>query len=136
MWLETPGTLQLLVATLIIGTSCGIVAFAYDTVLEAFLEFTWNFVPEKIVEPLWKHAVSDGEVASDSYWALGMYILFICSLYGFLVGASQRLLGCPGDLPETVGSFHKQGCVLYTQVLPRPPATLPPIFPPTNSRTS
>ena len=134
MWLETPGTLQLLVATLIIGTSCGVVAFAYDTILEAFLDFTWKFLPEKVVHPLWKHVVSDGEMPSDSSWALGMYILLICSFYGFLVGASQRLLGCPGDLPETVGSFHKQGCVLYTQVLPLPRATLPPL--PASATTS
>lgn len=116
MWLETPGTLQLLVAMLIIGSSCGLVAFAYDSILDLFLDFTWKFLPERVVQPLWKHFVADGEMAPDSAWALGLYILAICSLYGFLVGASQKLLGCPGDLPETIGSFHSQGCVLYTQV--------------------
>ena len=118
-WLETPGTPQLLVAMLIIGSSCGLVAFAYDTILDWFLDLTWKVIPERVVAPIWE-SVGDDKWAASHAWVLGTYILFICSLYGFLVGASQKFLGCPGDLPETIGSFHKQGCVLYSQVRPRP----------------
>lgn len=123
LWLESPGTLQLLVAMLIIGSSCGLVAFAYDTILELFLDLTWKVIPERVVQPLWDHLVADGSLSSDSRWALGFYILIICSFYGFLVGASQKALGCPGDLPETIGSFHQQGCVNYGQVRPPLPAS-------------
>ena len=114
-WLYNPGTAPLLVAGLIIGCSCGVVAYVYDSILNAFIDLTWNIVPTHVVLPLWKHAESWSWFSADT-WVLGLYIVAICTVFGVCVGASQRFLGCPGDLPETVGSFHDKGYVPYSQV--------------------
>jgi hypothetical protein len=38
-----------------------------------------------------------------------VYTVAVATLMGALVGATQRLLGSPGDLPEVVHQIHTQG---------------------------
>ena len=38
-----------------------------------------------------------------------MYTVLLATLMGTLVGATQLLLGSPGDLPEVVHQIHTQG---------------------------
>ena len=117
-WLEHPGTAQLVVCALAIGVACGFVAFCYDFVLNHFLDLVWSKVPNDVVLPVWHHAKSSFAWWPEQTWLLGLYIAVITTLFGVVVGASQTYLGCPGDLPETISSFHEQGFVPYSQVGP------------------
>lgn len=99
---------------LIAGVACGVLAFCYSTVLEGFLELTWRIVPEKILEPLLEKLGYPDKVK----WVGALYIVAIPTLYGLIVGASQSVLGAPGDMPETVESFNTKGYVDYTKVCP------------------
>ena len=49
-----------------------------------------------------------------------MYTVGCSTLLGFLVGATQIVLGTPGDLPETVKNIHEKGFV--------PPEQAPSMF--------
>lgn len=113
-WLSNAGTAQLALAVLFIGIMSGIVAFVYSNILDTFVWFTWDYFPRHVVLPLWSHA-AEKHASWPSTWVLGFYVPLISSLYGLVVGGSQRILGCPGDLPDTIGGFHKNGCVAFSQ---------------------
>jgi H+/Cl- antiporter ClcA len=113
-YFERPGTVPLAVAALVIGCSCGIVAFVYDSMLNAILRWTWSSIPEAILS-WWKRAEEGSSWWREHTWVLGLYIVLVATLFGVVVGASQRFLGCPGDLPETIESFHSEGFVPYQQ---------------------
>lgn len=49
-----------------------------------------------------------------------LYTISTSTFMGFLVGASQIILGTPGDLPETVKNIHEKGFV--------PPEQAPSMF--------
>lgn len=94
------------------GVGCGVLAFCYSTILELFIELTWHIIPENIIKPaLEKFGWPDKNV-----WMGALWILFIPTFYGFVVGACQSVLGAPGDMPETVDSFNKEGYVDYSKV--------------------
>lgn len=44
-----------------------------------------------------------------------MYTVVTATLLGGLVGVTQRLLGTPGDLPDTVSNVHKRGYIPIKQ---------------------
>ena len=115
-WLDRGGTGPLIAAVLIVGVSCGVVAYAYNAILQLFLKLVWDVLPAHVVTPAFHWASDTVPWLSEHAWVLGFYIVLIATSFGFVVGASQRILGCPGDLPETIGNFHKQGCIPYSQV--------------------
>lgn len=119
--MQEPKPSSLLFAVLLIGLSCGTVAFIYSSTLNYFLILTWDVVPNRVVMPLWHSAAAHISWWPEKGWVLGSYVLFISTLFGLVVGGSQKLLGSPGDLPETIGSFHKDGFVPHTQVYVRLP---------------
>lgn len=96
----------------IAGIGCGVLAFCYSTILEIFIDLTWRIIPENLLRPvLEKFGWPD-----KNTWIGALWILFIPTLYGLIVGASQSVLGAPGDMPETVDSFNKLGYVDYNKV--------------------
>lgn len=115
-WLDHCGTSPLVAAVLIVGTLCGVVAFGYNSILQLFLKLVWDVVPARLVMPVWRWAADTWQWWPEHLWGLALYIVLVATAFGFVVGASQRLLGCPGDLPETIASFHDQGCIQFSQV--------------------
>jgi hypothetical protein len=94
------------------GIGCGVLAFCYSTILELFLDLTWNIIPENLVRP----ALEKVGWPDKNTWVGGLWVLAIPTLYGLIVGAVQGVLGAPGDMPETVGSFNQDGYVDYSKV--------------------
>lgn len=94
------------------GVGCGVLAFCYSTILDIFIDLTWHVFPENLVRP----ALEKFGWPEKNAWMGGLWILTIPTLFGLIVGASQSVLGAPGDMPETVDSFNKNGYVDYTQV--------------------
>lgn len=100
--------------------------FIYNSILMYFVRLTWQIVPERVVLPLWRHLTD--KVAwwpSAPAW-LALYTVLVSTLYGTVVGGSQRFMGSPGDLPDTIASLHKDGHVAYSQVRPPSAAVAPP----------
>lgn len=94
------------------GIGCGILAFLYSTMLEFFIDLTWHIIPENLIRP----ALENVGWPEKNTWMGALWILTIPTLYGLIVGASQSVLGAPGDMPETVDSFNKEGYVDYSKV--------------------
>jgi hypothetical protein len=97
---------------LLAGVACAVLAFCYSTILEFFLVLTWRIIPEQLIEPILKKSGWPEKMK----WAGALYIVLVPTLYGLVVGASQSVLGAPGDMPETVESFNKHAYVDYTKV--------------------
>lgn len=85
----------------VIGLFCGVAAFFYYKVLEFFLEYLWETLPEQIAEalPFWP---------SCFHW---LWIPIMGMSMAVLVGIAQKVLGYPGDLPYTVKCVHKDAYV-------------------------
>jgi hypothetical protein len=98
----------------IVGVSCGVLAFVYSTVLAAFITATWDTIPKTFILP----ALDSSGLLDSHPWVAGLYVVAVPTLYGTIVGVTQRFLGSPGDMPETIGSFNSQGWVNYNQVRP------------------
>jgi hypothetical protein len=114
-WMQSPGCGPLLAAVLIIGCSCGVVAFLYSSTLAMFIHLTWEVIPSHYVLPLWTQAAAHVSWWPNE-WVLGLYVPLVSTLFGLVVGASLTRLGSPGDLPETIASFHENGLVPFCQV--------------------
>ena len=100
--------------------------FIYNSILMYFVQLTWQIVPERVVLPLWEHLKDRVPWWPSAPALLALYTVLVSTLYGTVVGGSQRFMGSPGDLPDTIASLHKDGCVAYQQarVPPLPPADL------------
>eukprot|EP00977_Amphora_coffeiformis_P008958 scaffold2029_cov181-Amphora_coffeaeformis.AAC.7 len=97
----TPGSMpHSVVVGVTIGIMCGVLAYAYYTVLEWLLEFFWRTLPEQIMVPY---------VDKSLQWVWIPILGFIMALG---VGLSVMLLGEPGDLSYTVQCVHDKvgGC--------------------------
>ena len=44
-----------------------------------------------------------------------LYTITVSTVFGGLVGVTQRLMGVPGDLPDTVANVHKRGYIPIKQ---------------------
>lgn len=85
----------------VIGVFCGVAAFFYYKVLEFFLEYLWETLPEQIAEalPFWPNCF---------HW---LWIPIMGMSMAILVGVAQKVLGYPGDLPYTVKCVHEDAYV-------------------------
>lgn len=102
---------KMLVLVLIFGCGTGVVAWCYNSFFETVVHFAWEFLPEKLVVPLLNHLsdkVSWFPAMSRVAW---VYTVVLSTMFGFLAGMTQRLLGSPGDLPDTVRDIHEQGYI-------------------------
>lgn len=80
------------------GIVCGIVAYVYSKAFELLLRVVWEIVPEKLVLPALKRWS-----AVQFAW---VFTIAAATAMGTLAGLTQRLLGFPGDLPDTVECIH------------------------------
>lgn len=80
------------------GVVCGLVAYVYSSAFEFLLRVVWEVVPEKVVLPLLKRWS-----AVHLAW---VFTVAAATFMGTLAGLTQRLLGFPGDLPDTVECIH------------------------------
>ena len=104
--------------------------FVYNSILMYFVRLTWHIVPERVVLPLWQRLTDSVAWWPSAPALLALYTVLVSTLYGAVVGGSQRFMGSPGDLPDTIASLHKDGCVAYQQVRPEPCycGTAPPVM--------
>lgn len=105
----TPKKMLLLV--LMFGCGTGVVAWVYNSFFEAVVHLAWEIAPEKLVAPALTHLsnkVSWFPAVSKVAW---VYTVLLSTTFGFLAGLVQRLLGSPGDLPDTVRDIHEQGYI-------------------------
>jgi len=91
----TPGSMpHSVVVGISIGIMCGVLAYAYYTVLEWLLEYFWRTLPEQFMVPY---------IDKSFHWVWIPFLGFIMALG---VGLSVTLLGEPGDLSYTVQCVH------------------------------
>jgi H+/Cl- antiporter ClcA len=105
----TGGTLPVsVVIAAVIGVVCGIVAWAYYSMLEFLLELIWKTMPERFF-------VGDPMLPSSLYWTWIPIIGMTCAA---CVGISVQVFGEPGDLAYTIACVHKKGYIAMSHVLP------------------
>ncbi|KAK9806589.1 hypothetical protein WJX73_005358 [Symbiochloris irregularis] len=97
------------------GVLSGLVAYVYSAYFETMLWLMWEHIPLKLVQPRLEnmHAMYDWFPAVQKVaW---LYTLTISTVFGGLVGITQRYMGTPGDLPDTVSNVHKRGYIPIKQ---------------------
>lgn len=102
---------KMLLLVLIFGCGTGVVAWVYNSFFEAVVHLAWEFAPEKLLVPVLNHLsnkVSWFPGVSRIAW---VYTVLLSTMFGLLAGLTQRLLGSPGDLPDTVRDIHEQGYI-------------------------
>ena len=105
----TPNKMLLLV--LIFGCLTGLIAWVYNSFFEMVTHLAWEVLPEKAISPLLNHLssrVSWFPAADRIGW---VYTVLLATFFGTLAGLVQRLMGSPGDLPDTVRNIHEQGFI-------------------------
>ena len=112
--LEKPDHITMLALALLFGIIAGVVAFVYNSYFEGLLTLTWELVPEKLVEPFLRDAHE--RLGFPSPDRLGwIYTITVSTFMGTMAGLTQRLLGSPGDLPDTVRCIHQKGSIPIRQ---------------------
>ncbi len=102
---------KMLVLVLIFGCGTGVVAWVYNSFFEAVVHFAWELLPEKLIAPMLNHLSSKVSWFPTISRVAWVYTVLLSTLFGFLAGLTQRLLGSPGDLPDTVRDIHEQGYI-------------------------
>lgn len=112
--LEKPDHVTMLALALLFGVIAGVVAFVYNSYFEGLLTLTWELVPEKLVEPILRDAHE--RLGFPSPDRLGwIYTVTVSTFMGTMAGLTQRLLGSPGDLPDTIRCIHRKGSIPIRQ---------------------
>ncbi|KAK9821879.1 hypothetical protein WJX74_008487 [Apatococcus lobatus] len=112
--LEKPDHVTMLALALLFGIIAGVVAFVYNSYFEFLLTLTWEWVPERLVEPMLRDAHERLRFPSPD--RLGwIYTLSVSTFMGTMAGLTQRWLGSPGDLPDTVRCIHRKGSIPIRQ---------------------
>uniref|UniRef100_A0A7S4R3D3 Chloride channel protein n=1 Tax=Ditylum brightwellii TaxID=49249 RepID=A0A7S4R3D3_9STRA len=97
---------QSIILAISIGIVCGVAAYFYYIVLFGLLDFTWHWIPEKLIIGKWPEE---------------LYVMWI-PIVGFLmaagVGFSVVLLGEPGDLAYTIKCVHEKAYISMSHVMP------------------
>ena len=96
------------------GVVCGFVAYLYSSAFELLLRLVWEVLPERVVMPLLQHWS-----AVKYAW---IFTIAAATLMGTMAGLTQRILGFPGDLPDTVECIHHK--VRHMSARAVPPACL------------
>ena len=110
---QSPSTMLLL--ALLFGVVAGVVAFIYSKYFEAWVWLIWELVPQRVVLPALAHA--------DKHWGwfpavdrvAWVYTVVTALVFGGLAGVTQRILGSPGDLPDTIKCIHERGSIPIKQ---------------------
>ena len=96
---------------LIFGCGTGVVAWIYNSFFESVVHFAWEFAPERLVVPLLDRLSKNLSWFPAVDRVAWVYTVVLSTLFGLLAGLVQRLLGSPGDLPDTVRDIHEQGYI-------------------------
>lgn len=102
---------KMIVLVLIFGCGTGVVAWVYNTFFEVVVHLAWDKLPQRLVRPTLLHLskkVSWFPAVDRIAW---VYTVVLSTCFGFLAGMTQRVLGSPGDLPDTVRDIHEKGYI-------------------------
>lgn len=102
---------KMIVLVLIFGCGTGVVAWVYNSFFEAVVHVAWEKLPQHVVQPVLQHLskkVSWVPTVDRTAW---VYTVVLSTFFGFLAGMTQRVLGSPGDLPDTVRDIHEKGYI-------------------------
>ena len=88
---------QLILCSVVIGITGGLVATVYYFVLEGMMHGVWHSMPEFLLPyfPSWLPAE--------------YYVLFATTIGGFFVGLVLYFLGLPGEMAQVVDCIHNPG---------------------------
>ncbi|KAK9829338.1 hypothetical protein WJX72_005245 [[Myrmecia] bisecta] len=106
---NTPG--NLLILALVFGTLTGLIAWVYNTYFEFLLWLVWEWAPIHVVQPSLRRTAGSYSWFPEADKVAWLYTLLVTTCLGTLAGVTQRLLGSPGDLPETVRCIHEKGSI-------------------------
>lgn len=110
---QTPSVLLLL--ALLFGIVAGVVAYVYSKYFELLLWVVWEVIPRKLVQPLLERGVRKHGWFPEVDKVAWIYTVSVAVVFGGLAGLTQRILGSPGDLPETIKYIHKCGAIPLRQ---------------------
>ena len=102
---------KMLVLVLIFGCGTGVVAWVYNSFFETIVHLAWERLPQKAISPVLHHLsekISWFPAVDQIAW---VYTVLLSTAFGFLAGMTQRILGSPGDLPDTVRDIHEKGYI-------------------------
>ena len=89
----------------LVGTTCGVVATAYEVVMDRLIDGVWKELGPSVMGPIAQGAGTE--------W---LWIPIVCTSLGALTGALIRQLGEPlANLPGTVLSIHRDGRLPYDE---------------------
>ena len=88
---------QLILCSVVIGVTGGLVATVYYFVLEAMMHGVWHTVPE-FLEPYF-----------PTWFPTKNYVLLATTIGGFCVGLVLYFMGLPGEMAQVVDSIHSPG---------------------------
>lgn len=134
--LREPTARNYVILAIFFGIVTGVVAFVYNTFFELCLQLVWGHdkaddvlsgdegwltnhmhtlpsLRTKVGEPLLKWLAEKLGTSLDHVAFL--YILVVSPLFGTLAGLVQRIMGFPGDLPDTVKNIHERGLIPIKQ---------------------
>lgn len=102
---------KMIVLVLVFGCGTGVVAWIYNSFFETMLHLAWERLPQKAISPMLHHLsnkVSWFPAVDRIAW---VYTVLLSTGFGFLAGMTQRVMGSPGDLPDTVRDIHEKGYI-------------------------
>ena len=102
---------KMIVLVLIFGCGTGVVAWVYNSFFQAIVHIAWEKLPQIVVRPTLLHLskqIAWFPAVDKIAW---VYTVLLSTCFGFLAGMTQRILGSPGDLPDTVRDIHEKGYI-------------------------
>lgn len=102
---------KMILLVLIFGCGTGVVAWVYNSFFEAIVHLAWENLPEKAIGPVLQHLSKKVSWFPEVERIAWVYTVLLSTTFGFLAGMTQRMLGSPGDLPDTVRDIHEKGYI-------------------------
>ncbi|MCJ1242616.1 Ankyrin repeat and BTB/POZ domain-containing protein 1 [Varicellaria rhodocarpa] len=106
---------KMILLVFIFGFGTGVVAWFYNSFFEAVVHLAWEKLPENAVRPLLQHLSRKVSWFPEVDRIAWVYTVLLSTGFGFLAGMTQRVLGSPGDLPDTVRDIHEKGYISITK---------------------
>ena len=101
---------KMILLVLIFGCGTGVVAWVYNSFFETIVHLAWERLPQKAISPMLHHLSKIPWFPAVNHIAW-VYTVLLSTVFGFLAGMTQRVLGSPGDLPDTVRDIHEKGYI-------------------------
>jgi len=95
-------------------TSIYIDQLSYDWGMETSLKVVWEVIPEYLERAAER---TEGGLDTLSKWGF-LYTIAASVILATAAGASVKMFGFPGDLPNVIHCVHKLGYVPMCQTLP------------------